>query len=213
LVETGVAWAAGEGVGLVYDSLYDIFYLSYAKLPGAAATATGNDVVVASGSTADINGITSSAQFVLNIIDQLSNVFPSTAIPILSAAKASNGKVGYAFLYVDSTAADSKLYYGSVGGTAVNPTFSRYNVVNYIESATGLNVGSYPSLTFDGNNQPIIAYYNPLATEGNLQVARTSNDGITFNIQTVDDTSSTTGFFLAQRLVGLLSEYHTMSWE
>ncbi len=202
LVETGVAWAAGEGIGMAYDTLNDVVYMSYAKLPGAAATLIGNDVVVASGSTMDINGTIATGQFIMDIVDQTSNVFPTTAIPMVSAAKAANGTIGYAYLYTDPTVADSKLYYGTRGGTSTNPTFSLVNVVNYNESAAGLLVGIYPSLAYDANNQPMIAYYNSLVTEANLRLARSSNNGASFSIHVIDDTSLTTGLYPSARTSG-----------
>ncbi len=200
----GGAWTSGttieantfaaEGVGGAYNDTNDVMYMSYARLPGANGLSTGNDIIMASGSTVDAVP-TGLNPFAMDLIDQTANFATGTAIPLISAAKASNGTVGYAFMYSDTTAGDSKLYYGARGGTATNPIFSMVNVVNYVESVANTLVGTNPSLAYDSNNQPVIAFYNALPQEANLQVARTGNNGANFSILTVDDTSASTGLY------------------
>ncbi|MEQ1876237.1 MAG: esterase [Bdellovibrionia bacterium] len=190
-VET--ATVAGEGVGAAYDSTGDVYYTSYAAIPAGAGGAVGNDIKVASGLSTDI--VVSGAQtFNVDTVDNTVNFFPTTAVPVLSAAKAPNGNVGYAFFYQDATAADSKLYYGIKGGTSFNPVFAAKTVVNNLEGAASPQfVGSYPSLAYDSASNPVIAYYNGVAANQALEVARSANGGSSFSISVVDETSANVG--------------------
>lgn len=189
------ATVAGEGVGAAYDSTGDVFYASYASVPAGAPGVVGNDIKVASGISTDI--IVSGVQtFNVDVVDNTFNFFPTTAIPMLSAAKAPNGNVGYAFFFQDPTVADSKLYYGIRGGTALNPVFAAKTVVNHLEGgASPQFVGSYPSLNFDSASNPIIAYYNGVTANQSLEVARSFNGGTSFSISIVDETSANVGQF------------------
>jgi len=193
LLET--ATVASEGVGMDYDATNDALYVSYAATPAGALGAIGNDIKVAHGMDADISNAGAAGFFALDTVDTTTSFFPTTAIPTVSAAKSPRGTYGYAFFFQDNTAADQKLYYGIRGGTATYPTFSAHTVVNHIEGGAGLYVGSYPSLAYDYNSNPIIAFYNGVATEQNLNVAQSSNGGTSFSVTAVDKTAANVGLF------------------
>ena len=182
-----------EGVGAVYDFNSDALYGSFAQLPAAGAGATGNDIVLSSGIAADITNGGAAGSFVLDYVDNLVSLFPTTALPVFAAAKSNSGTVGYTYFFQDSTAGDMKLYYGVRGGSAGSPTFSQISVVNMAESVAGQFVGSYPSLAYDSNNSPVIAFYNGLAASQALHVARSVNDESGFSVTVVDDTSANVG--------------------
>jgi hypothetical protein len=176
-----------EGVGLKYEPSSDQLYMSYARLPSAASNSYGNDIVFASGAPSDIVSA-GNLIFNLSVIDNLMGAFPSSSTPTISAAKSSNGTVGFAYFYQDATAADSKLYYGVRGGPISAPVFGANFVTSHQESAAASFVGAMPSLAYDSNNNPVIAYYN--GVDKSLQVARSSNGGVSFSITTVDDHAS-----------------------
>lgn len=186
---------ATESIGIAYDSTNDLLYTSYAGLPGGAANALGNDVKVASIGGADVVSTASYPAFGVTVVDQTSAVFPTTAVPSVSAALAPNGTVGFALLYLDATFNDIKLYYGIKGGPALAPVFGMNNVVNYLEAtAAATYPGSYPSLAYDSSSNPIIAFYSSVATGQymeSLQVARSFNGGASFSVTMVDDGSAT----------------------
>jgi hypothetical protein len=185
---------AAEGVGAAYEATNDVLFTSYAVLPGAAAGAIGNDIKVSYGASADITLAGAAGTFITEVVDNTMSVFPTTAVPSISSAKASNGTVGYAYFYQDGTVGDSKLYYGIRGGTTSAPVFGQTFVTSHQEGAASpAFVGSYPSLTYDANNNPIIAYWNGAGTELNLQIARSFNGGASFAISVVDDTSASIG--------------------
>lgn len=177
-----------EGVELAYDSYNDTLYSTYAKIPAGAVGAIGNDIMLAMGSPADITNNGTYA-FSLTLIDNLVNVFPITTVPLLSAARAPNGLIGYTYFFQDTTAADSKLYFGIKGGPPLSPAFSAHTVTSHMDSGAAPNfVGSYPSLVFDANSNPAIAYYN--GSTKSLDLARSANSGTSFNIVTIDDHAS-----------------------
>lgn len=184
-----------EGVGAAYDSSGDVLYTSFARLPGAAAGAVGNDIMMATSGAGDVTNGGAAGSFVLNYIDALVTVFPTTALPIFTAAKSNSGTVGYAYYYQDSAVADMKLYYGIRGGTASSPTFSQNFVTNFVESAAAQHVGSYPSLGFDSSDNPVIAYYNGVTADQSLWVARSATAGSTFSQTMVDDSVANVGQF------------------
>jgi trimeric autotransporter adhesin len=185
----------GDGVGAVYDDADNVFYMSYASLPGAAVGAAGNDLKLASGMQEDIALAGAAGAFVLDNVDTMSTFFPSTAVPILASAKSAGGLHGFAAFFQDATTvADSKLYYGIRGGASSAPVFSMRAVVNHIESgASPLFVGSYPALAYDSADNPVIAFYNGVAAQQNLNVARSSNGGSHFSVTVVDDTTANVG--------------------
>jgi len=196
LVET--VTVAGEGVGLDYDSTNDMLYTSYAGLPGAAAGAFGNDIKVGYARPSDLVSAGATGTLPIDIVDTLVTAFPSTAVPMLAAAKAANGTIGYAYFYQDATAASSKLYYGVRSGTTTNPVFSQRTVTNYANGAASPQfVGSYPSLAYDSGSNPILAFYNGIAAQTQLIVARSSNGGNSFSLTIVDDISTDVGQFAA----------------
>jgi len=178
---------AAEGVGFAYDPATGALFGSYARLPAAAAGAIGNDIILASGFSSDITSA-GSLSFGLTLVDNLSNIFPSTAVPTLSSAKASNGLIGFTYLYQDATAADIKLYYGIRGGSAQAPVFMSQIVTSHQESAAGQFVGAYPSLAYDSSSNPLIAYYN--GVNRSLEFAHSSNRGTSFSITAIDDHAS-----------------------
>ncbi len=187
---------AAEGVGSAYNSTTDTLYVSYAALPGAASGVIGNDIRLGFGASDDVTNAGAAGALSVENIDNTVNFFPTTAIPMLAAAKSTSGLYGFAYFYQDPTDADSKLYYGVRAGTAAAPVFSSHTVTNHIEGgAVPQFVGSYPSLTYDSGNNPAVAYYNGVATEQNLSVARSSDGGSTFSIAAVDDTSANVGQF------------------
>lgn len=192
IVET--ATVAGEGVGAAYDTEHDTFYVSYAAVPAGAAGNAGNDIKVGYGSTDDLTNAGAAGTIAIENVDNTVNFFPTTAIPMLTAAKSASGLYGYAYFYQDATAADSKLYYGVRGGTAAAPVFSSHTVVNHVEGAASPEfVGSYPSLAYDSGNNPIIAFYDGVNTRQNLSVARSSDGGASFAVAVVDDIAANVG--------------------
>jgi len=199
------ATVSSEGLGAVYDPEDDVVYVSYAVTPASAVAAIGNDLKVASGSASDITLAGVAGTFVTETIDNMVNAFPTTAVPMLSAARASNGLVGYSFFYQDPLAAgtDSKLYYGIRGGTESNPSFAAHTVTSHMEGgASPLFVGSYPSLVYDNNNNPVISFYNGVVAQQNLVVARSSTNGTTFSLTVVDDTSTNVGRYSSASTYG-----------
>jgi trimeric autotransporter adhesin len=185
---------AGEGVGAAYDVTGNSLYVSYASLPGAAAAAVGNDIKVASAMQEDLTDGGAAGPFVLETVDNMNNFFPTTAIPTLASASSSRGLQGFAGFFQDATVADSRLYYGVRAGTSANPIFSLRLVANHIEGgASPLFVGSYPSLTYDSTDNPVIAFYNGVAAQQNLNVARSNNGGVSFSVSVVDDIAANVG--------------------
>ena len=192
IVETTTV--AGEGIGAAYDSSGNSIYVSYANLPGAAAAAFGNDIKIGSAMQEDVINSGPAGAFVLENVDNMANFFPTTAIPTLASAKTSGGMQGFVGFFQDVTTADSRLYYGVRGGSNSSPVFSLRTVVNHIEGgASPLFVGSYPSLAYDSTDNPVIAFYNGVAAQQNLNVARTSNHGSAFSIAVVDDIAANVG--------------------
>lgn len=201
IVETTTANTNGEGVGFAYDNnstggiANDKFYISYGQLTSAAAGAVGNDLKIGSGTTGELVTGGLAGTLVTEVIDNMYSTFPSSAnaIPMLSAAKAPNGTIGFTYFFQDATVGSSRLYYGIRGGTTAAPVFGENIVTSHIAGgASPLFVGSYPSLTYDANSNPVIAFYNGVATEQNLNVARSFNGGASFNVAIVDKASLAT---------------------
>jgi hypothetical protein len=185
---------AGQGAGMVYDATNDIFYGSHASLPAGAAWATGNDLIVSSGTAADITSAATADNFMLHTVDNLALFFPNAAVPLLDTARAPDGTHGHTYFFQDSAVGDSKLYYGVRTGTAAAPGFISQAVTPHMESAASPQfVGSYPSLAYDTNSNPIIAHYNGVTAEQNLNVAVSPNKGSTFSTSVVDNTSANVG--------------------
>lgn len=197
-------------VAAAYDTGSASAYVGYGKLGLYASTVYGGDIMLATAGSADISDATGGG-FSKEVIDQTSFVASTmNAFPMLNAARASGsgGKVGAAFYYADPAAAgggvsgggDVKLYYIARGGTSSSPTFAIQPVVNFIESvsATVYGVGLAPSITYDSNSQPAIAYHNGTLAGRSLNVARTSNDGASWSSVIVDQaqtSSSTVGMY------------------
>lgn len=201
LVETTTV--AGEGVGLDYDSTNDLLYTSYASLPAGALGAVGNDLKVGVARPGDLASAGAAGTLPLEFVDSTLSAFPATVVPMLTANKAPDGTVGYAYLYQDPTAARSKLYYGARSGSSANPTFSQRLVANFADSVSGTQmVGSYPSLAYDANSNPVIAFYNGVTGQQQLIVARSNNAGVSFSISVVDDISADVGQFTSVAVSG-----------
>jgi trimeric autotransporter adhesin len=194
LVET--VTVAGEGVGLDYDSSNDMLYTSYAALPAAAAGAFGNDVKVGYSRPGELTSGGATGTLPIDIIDTLVTAFPTAAVPMLTAAKAPNGTIGYAYFFQDATVASSKLYYGVRSGTSTDPVFSQRTVTNYANGAASPQfVGSYPSLAYDANSNPVLAFYNGITGQNQLIVALSANGGTSFSLTVVDDSVADVGQF------------------
>jgi trimeric autotransporter adhesin len=207
IIETPATAFGAHGVGSAYDSTNDVLYVSYAT--GGAANAVGNDIRVAFADPDDLQSAgAAGAAHAIDTIDQTSNSFPAplaSAPPLLSAARAANGTVGYAYYFHDNggTFVDSKLYYGIRGGTATSPVFINRFVTNHQESSTATAaVGLSPSLAYDSNSRPVIAFYNSNTTEVSLNVARSGNGGPNFAVSVVDDTSADIGRFPSVGMYG-----------
>jgi hypothetical protein len=86
--------------GFAFDSSTSTLWGSYGALTAAGAGAIGQDIKVFDAFEADINATTG---FVTHRwIDQTNFVASSTAVPMLDAAVAPNGNVGYAFFYQEA---------------------------------------------------------------------------------------------------------------
>ncbi len=207
-VDSDAALDYTTNIAAAYDTGSGSIYIGYGKLtPVTANTVYGGDIILASAWTTDVATV-SGAGFAKDVVDQTSFVASTlNAFPMLNAARVSGsgGKVGAAFYYADPSSAiggavgagDTKLYYISRGGTAAAPSFAMQPVVNFIESttATTLGTGLSPSIAYDANSQPAIAYHNGNVLSASLNVARTANDGANWAISIVDDTSGTTGMY------------------
>jgi trimeric autotransporter adhesin len=202
IVETTTVGA--EGMGAAYDSTYDVLYNSYAAASNGGAGAIGHDIRVAHSDPDDLSsGGVQGQVHTYVVIDNTGNAFPAPvagAVPLLTTATASNGLMGFAYYFHDNNGvfADSKLYYGVKAGTAADPVFINRFVTNHQESASALlSAGLAPSLAYDSNNRPILAYYNgtTASAEANLTVARSSNGGVSFSQTVVDDTAADIGTF------------------
>lgn len=187
-LEAGAGLIGNEGVKALYDASNEMVYVSYARLPSAGPGAYGNDIILGAASPVNlVNAATTVAS--LNVIDNMTNFFPSTAMPVVSAARAPNGNVGFSYIFADSTAADIKLYYGIRGGSDINPAFGSQFVTSHQESTgSATAIGNYPSLVFDTNSNPAIAFYN--GVNQSLQIARSFNGGVSFSISDVEDSAT-----------------------
>lgn len=189
------ATAATVSGGFVYDSTTSVLWGSYGALTGAAAGAVGQDLKVFGGYSADINTTTG----ILNnwYVDQTNTVTQTTAVPMLDAAIAPNGTVGYTYFYQEPGAApgvNSHLYYGVRGGTTLAPVFGEKIVSSAIQGLTTFTNGAHPSLAFDNNSNPVISFLDngTVANMGYLMVARSNNGGVSFSLDRVDGSAAAT---------------------
>ena len=187
-VETATASLAGA---LKFDDTTFIAWGAYAVTTGGASGALGNDIKVFSAYESDI----SSTGYVSHtFVDQTLGIFPSTAVPVLDAAIADNGTVGYAYFFTELGTAgpNSHLYYGIKGGSNVSPAFGEKLVYNSTQGLTTLLIGQQPSLAYDSTSNPVIAFQDTsVAGQGLLMLARSSNQGVSFSAERVD--GATTG--------------------
>ncbi|MFZ3231687.1 MAG: hypothetical protein WA160_15875 [Pseudobdellovibrio sp.] len=183
------------GGGFLYNATTGVLWGSYGAFTAAAAGATGNDLKVFATYPSEI----ASTNLVFNSwnVDQTNSVSQATATPMLDAAIAPNGNVGYAYFYQEPGAApgvNSHLYYGIRGGNVLSPVFGERLVSNSIGGATTFTNGSHPSMAFDSVSNPVISFLNlgVAASSGFLMVARSNNGGASFSLETVDGSAVTT---------------------
>jgi len=181
--------------GLAYDSTTSVLWGSYGAFTAGTVGITGQDLKVFSAYSADINATTGVIPTLY--VDQTNFVSQSTATPMLDAAIAPNGTVGYAYFYQEAAAApgvNSHLYYGVRGGTVLSPAFGEKVVSNAIQGLTTFTNGSHPSLAFDANSNPVLSFLDTgtVANMGYLMVARSSNGGTSFSLDRVDGSAVTT---------------------
>lgn len=177
------------GGGFSYDASTGVLWGSYGALTAGAAGATGQDIKAFGAYPGDIS--TTNGQVNNWYVDQTNSVAQPTAVPMLDAAVAPNGNVGYTYFYQEPGAApgpNSRLYYGNRGGTALAPLFGEKIVSNSIAGATTFLNGLHPSLAFDSASNPVISFLDQggAANGGYLMVARSPNGGITFDLDRVD---------------------------
>jgi hypothetical protein len=191
IVETVTTNTNNEGVGFAYDATNDRSWVSYGSNTAGAQGAVGNDIKVATAQTTELVTGGLAGTLLSYVVDNLYSFAPAAAVPLISSAIASNGTVGYAYFFQDALAIDSRLYYGIRGGVTTAPAFGSNIVTSHVQGgASPLFVGSYPSLAYDSSSNPVIAFYNGVVAEQNLNVARSSNGGASFDIQVVDARTS-----------------------
>lgn len=179
---------AGVLGGLAFDPTNSVVWGAYSVTTGGAAGAIGNDVKVFAAYESDVatpGGITNNW-----VVDQTMSVFPSAAAPVIDAAIASNGTVGYTYFFTELGAtpgAASHLYYGIKGGPSNSPVFGEKVVYNAGQGTGTFLVGQHPSLTYDSASNPLITFQDALtAAQGLLMLARSSNGGVSFAVEKVD---------------------------
>lgn len=182
------------GGGFAYDSTTSVLWGSYGALTAGTVGISGQDLKAFNAYAADIT----TTGIVNNLyVDQTNFITQSTATPMLDAAIAPNGTVGYAYFYQEAAAApgvNSHLYYGVRGGPVLSPVFGEKLVSNSIQGLTTFTNGSHPSLTYDANSNPVLSFvdYGTVANMGYLMVARSSNGGTSFSLDRVDGSAVTT---------------------
>jgi hypothetical protein len=195
--------------GFAYDSSTSTLWGSYGALTAAGAGAIGQDIKVFDAFESEINATTG---FVTTKwIDQTNFVASSTAVPMLDAAIAPNGNVGYAFFYQEPGTAgpNSHLYYGVRGGGVLAPIFGERMVSNSIVGATTFMNGLHPSLTYDPSSNPWISFLDQgiAANTGYLTVASSNNGGATFTLERVDGSTASTRNVGQYTAIDVTSDY------
>jgi len=182
------------GGGLSVDSSSGLLWGSYGALTAGAAGAVGQDLKVFNAYPGDISSTTGAVNN--QYVDQTNFVFQSTAIPQLDAAVAANGTVGYAYYYQEAGTAgpNSHLYYGIRGGNFLAPAFGEKLVSNSINGATTFTNGSYPSLAYNSDSNPVISFLDlgTAANAGYLMLASSGNGGASFSLDRIDGSAVTT---------------------
>lgn len=174
--------------GLEVSATTGVLWGSYGAFAAAAAGATGQDIKVFNIVPAEITStnLTVSSTYV----DQTNTVAQSTAVPMLDAAIAPDGNVGYAYFYQEpgTGGPNSHLYYGIRGGTARAPLFGEKLVASAINGATTFMNGLHPGLAYDSLSNPVISFLDQgtAASQGYLMVARSANGGVSFDLDRVD---------------------------
>lgn len=181
------------GGGFQFNSQTGVLWGSYGAFTAAASGTSGQDIKVYGAYANDI----STTGSINNVyIDQTNFVSQSAAVPMLDAAVAPNGSVGYAYFYQEPGTAgpNSHLYYGIRGGSILTPLFGEKIVSNSIAGATTFLNGLHPSLAYDSNSNPVISFLDlgTAASTGYLMVARSNNGGVSFDLDRVDGSNITT---------------------
>lgn len=183
MIETAAASFSGS---LKFDSSSFTVWGAYSVLTAGTAGTVGHDVKVFSAYESDI---VSTGYISHTFVDQTMSVFPSAVAPVLDAAVAANETVGYAYFFTEPGAAgpNSKLYYGVRAGPTSAPAFGEKLVYNSNQGATTFLMGQHPSLDYDTSSNPVIAFHDALtATRGFLMLAKSSDKGTSFAVETVD---------------------------
>jgi hypothetical protein len=174
--------------GFLYDAASGTIWGSYGALTAAGAGVLGQDIKAFAIFPGDINSTTG----VVNnwYVDQTNFVTPATAIPMIDSAVAADGTVGFTYFYQEqgTTGPNSHLYYGIKGGGKLTPVFGERLVSNAINGTGAFMNGLHPSLAFDSQSNPAMAFLNQgvAANTGYLMVARSNNQGATFSLDRVD---------------------------
>lgn len=180
--------------GLEYDATAGVLWGSYGALTAAAAGAAGQDIKAF---TAFPSEIVSGGAVPTSWIDQTNFIAQATAVPLLDAQFAPDGTLGFAYFYQEPGAApgpDSRVYYGFRGGTTYSPLFGQTLVANSVQGATTFRIGLHPSLAYDSLSNPLIAFHSQgvAANTGYLMLARSPNQGVTFDLTQLDGSAVTT---------------------
>jgi hypothetical protein len=182
------------GGSLRYDQDTGFFWGSYGALTGSAVGTAGNDLKVYGFTSAEVSN--TAPPISISFVDQTNFVFQPTALPQMDAAKAPNGTVGYVYFYQEPGANPtlSKVYYGVRGGSSTAPTFGERVVSNSIVGATTFMNGLHPSLAYDSQSNPVVAFLDQgvAANSGFLMVARSANGGVGFSLDRVDGSTVAT---------------------
>lgn len=181
--------------GLSYDSTTGVLWGSYGAFTAAAAGVVGQDIKVYSALPSDI--VNTGVTIPISWVDQTNFIAQATAVPLLDANIAPNGTLGYVYYYQEPAAApgvQSRVYYGFRGGTTYSPLFGEKFVSNAIQGLTTFRNGLHPSLAYDSQSNPVIAFHNQgvAANTGYLMVARSSDQGVSFDLTQVDGSAAAT---------------------
>lgn len=174
--------------GLEISPITGVLWGSYGAFAASAAGASGQDIKVFNTIPSEIasTNLTVSTTYV----DQTNTVAQNTAVPMLDAAIAPDGNVGYVYFYQEpgTPGPNSHLYYGIRGGSPLAPLFGEKLVGSGITGAGNYMNGLHPSLAYDSVSNPVISFLDQgiAANQGYLMVARSANGGVAFDLDRVD---------------------------